>query len=95
MSELKGRFRWILAAVHLCVCLIAFLSSIPQVPSTGYESMILTVIDFPWSMIFLGLSWAHSDLNYLILGNAVVGTIWWYIVGRSIDRRFLKNRAAN
>jgi hypothetical protein len=69
---------WILAAVHAAICLAVALGLVEGEGSWGWFFVFL--IDFPASAIVLLLGKVVS-LNPLV-AFGLVGTAWWYAVGK-------------
>lgn len=79
----QGRVRWVylLPILHLCACftsLIGFV--IPSLQYWGIAWTFIPILDLPVSLVFYGLAWKHSALAALWI--FVVGTYWWYLLGR-------------
>ena len=57
--------------LHLCACLVITLANM----ETGWEYLI--VIDFPFSVVLVGLSY-RKDWPLLWFGG--LGSLWWFFV---------------
>jgi hypothetical protein len=89
------RAKWIFPTLHLCLIAALWVSYqrwelLDRLLGWLLEHVfwLMMAVDFPWSVLFLGIAWSHSDWNWILLGNAVVGTIWWFFLGWLVDRKF-------
>lgn len=84
-SDNQTPFRYLLPGLHLAACVVAGLGNL-----RWWGPMF--VIDFPASLLVAPLEVNVPGLlgnPMLLYGN--VGTVWWFFLGRSLDR-FLARR---
>ncbi|MGA2350215.1 MAG: hypothetical protein ABSF70_07275 [Terracidiphilus sp.] len=66
---------------------------------SGVPFAILLVADLPFSLFAFGIAFTSQAKAGLAFGVwAVVGTLWWYLLGRGIDasiRRIRRTSASN
>ncbi len=87
-SELMNttrRWVYVLPALHLLVCAVLLFGSYVLGWSTaGLLWGFLVLLDLPASLPYYFAAWSHGTMAALWI--IVVGTIWWYLVSRAIDR---------
>jgi hypothetical protein len=66
----RGLGVYLLPLLHFCACIIIALARI----ESGIEYMIY--VDFPVSVLWLGLGWSHD----VLLWCTILGTLWWYLI---------------
>jgi hypothetical protein len=75
MSSLKNNFKtllcYLLPALHLFACVWIQVAGV----ISGWEHLI--TIDFPFSIILVGLTWRF---DHPLLWFGVLGTLWWYLL---------------
>jgi hypothetical protein len=75
--------------VHLAICLIALSGYVvPQLQFLGILWSILTILDFPISAVTVPLAQFNGSLAFL--WTVIVGTAWWYILGKGLAFLFKK-----
>lgn len=83
----QSRLRWVyfLPILHLCACFISLASYV--VPRFEYAGgtlwEVITMLDLPLSLVAIGLAWKHGVLATIWI--MVVGTLWWYLLGRGAE----------
>jgi hypothetical protein len=83
---LQGRSRWVyvLPILHLCACLIVVIAMlIPSVSFLGVIEEFILLGDLPISIVSYALAFHYSWLATAWL--FVVGTLWWYLLGRAAE----------
>ena len=60
----------------------------PNLSYLGRVWTYLVLLDLPISIVSIGLAWQHSALAVAWL--VVVGTLWWYVLGRGAEFAFRK-----
>jgi hypothetical protein len=87
-----------LATTHILLCGLIFGSAIANPQRAGLLPLIALAIDWPASLAFNGLSDALIGFPrnkllwdaafYMVLGTMVLGTIWFYWIGRVLQVLF-------
>jgi len=54
---------------------------------SGLPFAVLFIADVPISFLFFGAMWNASWFTYALIAWGVLGTIWWYFLGRLILSR--------
>src|ERR1700730_14439780 len=85
------RSRWIyfLPSLHLSACLISFVGIL--IPSLQYIGILFTFIlaaDLPISLPAYFLAWKYPAFG--LIWVFVVGTAWWYLLGRCAGFLFIR-----
>ena len=82
----RVRFCYLLPSVHLALWLFALIASrLTQLERVGNTvGPVLAVVDFPVSMIAIVLGWV-LPVMVEIIGFGLLGTLWWYYLGRKAD----------
>ena len=85
------RSRWIyfLPSVHLAACLISFAGILIQ--GLQYIGILFTFIlaaDLPISFPAYFLAWKYPAFG--VIWIFVVGTVWWYLLGRCAGFLFIR-----
>jgi hypothetical protein len=76
----RGKWVYFLPALHLCACITTVVGYFaPNLNYLGIAWSYLMVIDFPISLVALGLAWKYAALAAAWM--VVVGTLWWYLLG--------------
>ena len=95
METAKSRKRpllsGILPLVHLSACLISMVGHV--VPSLQYLGIVwvgVMLADLPVSAIAYALAWQHGA--FALAWVVVVGTLWWYLLGRGAELLISKGR---
>jgi hypothetical protein len=95
ITSASRRSRWVyfLPVLHLCACLTIFVGYFA--PNLDYLAIVWTylmMIDFPISLVALGLAWKYSALAAAWM--IILGTLWWYLLSRGAEFAFrnLKGR---
>ena len=88
----------VLATTHILLCGLIFGSAIATPERAGLLPLIALAIDWPASLAFHGLSDALIGFPrnkllwdaafYMVLGTMVLGTIWFYWIGRVLQVLF-------
>jgi hypothetical protein len=90
MQNLR-RFRFTAPVLHACLFTItgvlAWISSQPILDGPArFPFAALFVADFPISAIAFGVLFTSQERTWFALGLwGIVGTLWWYFLGRSIE----------
>jgi hypothetical protein len=93
MTNTEKRSQWVylLPATHLFACLISLSGYlVPQLQILGIVWVFIVLIDLPVSAIFYALAWNHGVIAGIWV--IVVGTWWWYFLGRKIESLINKIR---
>ncbi len=75
-SSFRCRWYYFPPLAHVCTC--ALVAGLPN--QVGVEPLVW--IDFPASILILAATWS-SDYPVLVFG--ILGSLWWYLVSRSVD----------
>jgi hypothetical protein len=93
MGKAEKRFPpvfW-LPLIHFVVCITAMSGYVvPQLQFLGILMMFVNIADLPISFVAVALSFHHDAMAWL--GMVVVGTLWWYFLGRTVQ--FLRSKFA-
>jgi hypothetical protein len=85
------RLYW-LPLIHFAVCIIAMLGyAVPHLQFLGILMGFVNVVDLPISLVAFALSFHHDVLAWM--WTVVVGTLWWYLLGRAVQLLASKFRA--
>lgn len=86
---MKLRFVYIFPLVHFCIWLAVLLGS--RTASKGFDLIghMLAVLDFPASAAVMALAWVLPE-RVGIVAFGILGTLWWYYLGRKLDEWFAK-----
>jgi len=80
---------YVLPLAHLALALVAYSGYlIPPLQFLGILGSVLTIVDFPLSMVAFVLSFKSNALA--VTWIFVVGTCWWYflsLVGQKLSQR--------
>lgn len=82
------RLYW-LPLIHFVLCITAVLGYV--VPGYSFLGILMTFVniaDLPISLVAIALSFHHDALAWIWM--VVVGTLWWYLLGRAAQ--FLVSR---
>ena len=93
MSVSQKRFRWVHwpPLVHLVISLAPLIGYIvPPLQFLGILQSVLTITDFPLSLVAIILVWQHGVLA--ALWTIVAGTLWWYLICRVAELIVMKIR---
>jgi hypothetical protein len=83
--EKPSRWVYLVPIIHLSACAISFIGYlIPSLQFFGIVWVFIVLVDLPVSAIFYALAWKYSLIAGLWV--VVVGTLWWYFLGRAIER---------
>lgn len=86
-TEKPSRWIYLLPTIHLIACAISFLGYL--IPQAGFLGIVcIVLVDLPVSAIFYALAWKYEVIA--VLWVLVVGTLWWYLLARAIDRLIRK-----
>ncbi len=84
-TDKPSRWVYLLPIIHLSACAISFVGYlIPPLQFLGIIWVFIVLVDLPVSAIFYALAWKYSLIAGLWV--VVVGTLWWYFLGRTIER---------
>jgi|SRR5580692_411860 hypothetical protein len=86
---LRIRWRYVLPSLHLLACLTSYVGLL--IPSLQFLGILFTFVllaDLPVSLLAYGLGWKYPVLAGLWI--FVVGTLWWYLLGRAAQAVFLR-----
>jgi hypothetical protein len=79
------RLAHLLPIVHLAACSIFSLGYlVPRWQYLAIGWVFLNVIDFPVSVVALGLGWRHQFAGLVFY--FIAGTSWWYLLGSKADK---------
>ena len=82
------RWRYVLPSVHLLACLISYVGLlIPSLQFLGMLFSFVLLVDLPVSLLAYGLGWKYPALA--VTWVFVVGTLWWYLLGRAVQAVYL------
>jgi hypothetical protein len=85
-TSASRRSKWVyfLPALHLCACLTMVVGYFaPNLDYLGIVWTYLVVMDFPISLVAIGLAWKYSALA--VAWVVVVDTLWWYLLSRGAE----------
>ena len=83
----------ITSITHLAICLVAMLGYVaPKLQFLGILWTFINIVDVPFSAVAMMLAWQHEILA--TIWAVVVGTVWWYILGRGISSAIENRRRA-
>jgi hypothetical protein len=79
------RFAYLFPSLHLFACLIISLGYfVPGLKYLFLGEIPMHFLDFPVSVVALGLAWRHPVPGLALY--VVIGTIWWFYLGRRADQ---------
>jgi len=82
------RWRFVLPSIHLLACSICYVGLlIPSLQFVGILFTFVLLVDLPVSLFAYGLGWKHPALA--VTWVFVVGTLWWYLLGRAVPAVFV------
>src|SRR5271155_4869158 len=82
------RWRYVLPSLHLLACSISYVGLlIPSLQFLGIVFPFVLSADLPVSLLAYALGWRYSTLA--VTWIFVVGTLWWYLLGRAVQAAFL------
>lgn len=77
---------------HLTLALIAYSGYvIPPLQFLGILGSVLTIVDFPLSIVAAILSFRSDALA--VAWVLIVGTCWWYLISLAVEQHLKKKRA--
>jgi hypothetical protein len=68
---------YLLPILHLGVCLAVWLT---------HDAEYIIMLDFPWSVLFIGLGYRGVSLSIDLGILVIIGTLWWYLLSLGIRR---------
>jgi hypothetical protein len=89
----KFQFAYLFPSIHFGLWLIG----VPWITGhglgeTGWLGVVLGILDFPASLIIMMLVWVLPERVGLV-GFGILGTLWWYYLGRKADERRATHRS--
>jgi len=91
-STRRASWVYLLPLVHLSACLISMVGYL--IPSLQYLGIVwvgIMLVDLPVSAIGYALAWKHG--TFTAIWVVVVGTLWWYLLGRGAELLINKLKA--
>jgi hypothetical protein len=89
------QLRWVYwpPLIHLAICLVAMLGYvIPSLQFLGILWSVVTIADFPVSLVTVGLAFSNNGVLAGIWA-VVAGTLWWYLLCRTAEFLATKMKA--
>lgn len=78
------RLAYTLPALHLGVCLTSYVGLIfPRLQYLGIIFTFVLIADLPISLVAYFTAWKHE--LFPGIWTVVVGTLWWYVIGRTAE----------
>ena len=84
-----ARWRYVLPSIHLFACLISYIGLlIPRLQFVGRLFPCVLIVDLPISLVtsLIGMVYPTLGLIWIL----VVGTGWWYLLGRGLEALLLR-----
>jgi hypothetical protein len=72
----RGILLLALPLLHFAACITIALAKI----ASGVHYLIY--VDFPFSLVLVGLGWRNDNF---LLWFATLGTVWWYLLSRTLN----------
>lgn len=90
-SRQHGGWVYLLPGLHLGACLLSFIGLvIPGLQFFGILFTFIAVADLPISVPYYVLAWKYGALA--VTWIFLVGTLWWYVLGRGANALLEKLR---
>ncbi len=78
------RLAYILPALHSGVCLTSYIGLIfPKLQYLGIIFTFVLIADLPISLMTYFAAWKYGP--FAATWTVVVGTMWWYVIGRTAE----------
>ena len=90
----RGVWALLLPGLHLVACVVTMSGLfIPKLQYLAIGWSFIMVADIPVSLVAYAVGWKHSSLAFTWI--VLVGTMWWYLLGRVVQRILRKSKTGD
>lgn len=86
-------FQILIAILHIIAVLFYFQKTLNDDIEYFVYWFVFMIIDFPFSILFIFLSYFSINLNYVALSVfGIFGTIWWYLLSGLVFNNIFRRK---